>query len=188
MKNKIVFIVIIFISLLSLNCRNRKESNQINVVNENKFYFHFEFRKLDTVQIVKCFGRTLANNLSVYPLSQLMDTYIVEIQNLGFDSMFIPCKYIREVPIYHSGQTKYFSSLSDTIPTSFDLPFDSPATNQVIILQNEKKYFLTSVILNESIAKIDYSFYSYMNNEKKISQIKVILTKHNGELIDMTRY
>ena len=189
MRNISIFLGIIAISLLLLDCHNnRGTSNQGNIENESVIYFHFKFMKFDTVEVIKCFGQKLANNLLALSSSGLSDVYIVEIQNFGLDSILIPCKYISDVPIYHSGQTKYFSSLNDTLLLNFDLPFNSPPTNYQRILRNEKKYFLTSIILNENIAKINYSFYSYINNEKKSNQIIAILTKRNNEIIDMTKY
>ena len=126
--------------------------------------------------------------IPIFSSSELPNLYIVEIQNLTLDSLFIPCKYIGEVPIYNSWQTKYFSSLNDTLLISFDLPSNTPPTNEVRVLQNEKKYFLTSIRLNENIANIEYAFYSYINNNKQLSKAKVILTKKKGDLIDLTKY
>jgi hypothetical protein len=186
MKNMIICVAI---SLIFLGCQNHNGNlNPRNKVSVAEMNFHFVFKKLDTLEAVKCFGQTLTNNLSSYSLSQLSDIYIVEIQNLGLDSISIPCKYLRGLPIYYSGETKYYRTINDTIPLSVALPFESPPTNQEKLLKNEKKCFLTTLMLNKEIAKIEYLFYSYINNEMRPIQCKVVLTKPNNEFIDMTKY
>ena len=180
--NVIINVIIMILSLLlSIHCYNDRKS--ANSMNENKPNFHIEFTKLDTIQARKYWGATE----SLLP-SDLSSLYIVEFQNIGFDSLFIPCRYVRQVPIYSSKQATYFGSLNDTIPINVSLPFDSEPANQVRIMQDEKKYFLTSLTLNQSIAKIDYSFYFYVNGKKKQQQFKTVLTKQNNEVINMTTY
>ncbi len=186
MKN---IIICLALSSMFLGCQNHNGNlNPRNKVNVAEMNFHFVFKKLDTLEVVKCFGQTLTNNLSLYSHSQLSDTYFVEIENLGLDSILIPCKYLKGLPIYYSGETKYYKTINDTIPLSVALPFESPPTNMERLVRNEKKCFLTTLMLNKKIAKIEYLFYSYINSEMRPIQHTVVLTKLNNELIDMTKY
>jgi hypothetical protein len=183
MKNKIIHSIMIVISLLLLNCQSN--INTSNNVIDNKGYFHFEFKKLDTINIVKCFGQTLANQVATFSSSELSGVYIVEIQNNNLDSLLIPCNYSRGIPVYYSNKTEYFRFINDTLPINVDLPFNIP-TNVERLLKNEKKCFLTPLKINGNIAKIEYSY--YVNNDNMRTQFKAILTKQNNALIDMTKY
>lgn len=175
MKNN--FIWIIGTLILFLSCQSKNSINQI--------YLHLEFKKVDTLNIAKSFGNDFVSKLSQFSKSELSDVYIVEVQNMGLDSIFIPVNYSGKFPVYYSGRIKYFNSTTDTTPYKVNLPFNIP-TNVCRLARNEKKCFLTSISIGDNIAKVDYNY--YLTPEKKdLFAVEVALKKQDNELIDVTK-
>lgn len=177
MKNLILLIVIAF---LLLDCQTNKK-----LLVDFQGNICFKFNSIETKEVENCFGKTLAKTIGTFSKSELSDLYLVEIQNIGLDSLFIPYETFKGFPLYFADKIKYFKTIQDSVSFRGGI-LDNFSSGFYKLLKNEKKCFLFSIYIDENIAKVELPYFLEIQNKNLVTS-EVILTKNNNKIIDLTK-
>lgn len=170
MKNN--FIWAISIILLLFSCQSKDLNKTVNP--------HLEFKNIDTTSVAQYFGNDFVNKLSQFSKSDLSGVYILEVQNLTSDSILIPFSYSNGFPVYSPSQIDYLKSINDTVLSKSSLVCEFPSYTQTLA-KNEKKSFLTSFSMKDTITRLTYHYFSALTkNDKKAIEIDLI--QQNNQL------